>query len=118
MSVSASHAASGTNLRTSVSWPGLIIEWARRRLSRSYAVPILQLFALTVMLIPSDTVIGAIGAQGYAAALVGMFAFAAFLGMILFGLHDPLRHRHPVRAVLCLFWISFSPPTLRWTSGH
>ena len=106
MSVSASHAASGTNLRTSASWPALIIQWARRRLSRLYAVPILQLFALTVMLIPSDTVIGAIGAQGYAAALVGMFAFAAYLAMILFGLHDPLRHRHPVRTVLCLVWIS------------
>jgi len=104
--VSASHAASGTNLRTSVSWPGLIIEWARRLPSRSYAVPILQLFALAVMLLPSDAVIGAIGAQGYAAALVGMFAFVAYLAAVLFGLHDPLRHRHPIRGLLCLVWIS------------
>ena len=51
----------------------------------------LQLFALTVMVIPSDTVINAIGAEGYAAALVGMFAFAAFLAATLLGLHDPLQ---------------------------
>jgi cell division protein FtsW (lipid II flippase) len=75
-------------------------------LSRSHAVPILQLFALTVMVIPSDTVIEAIGAQGYAAALVGMFAFAAFGAATLLGVHHPLRHRHPVRAVLCVVWLS------------
>ena len=46
--------------------------------SRSHAVPLLQLFALTVMVIPSDTVIQAIGAGGYPAGLVGLFAFAAF----------------------------------------
>jgi cell division protein FtsW (lipid II flippase) len=66
----------------------------------------LQLFALTVMVIPSDTVIRAIGAEGYVAALVGMFAFAAFLAATLLGLHDPLRHRHPVRGGLCLLWLS------------
>jgi cell division protein FtsW (lipid II flippase) len=66
----------------------------------------LQLFALTVMVLPSDAVINAIGAEGYAAALVGMFAFAAFLAATLLGLHDPLQHRHPVRGVLCLLWLS------------
>jgi hypothetical protein len=106
MSVSASQAAPGTNLRSSASWPGLIIEWARRRPSHSHAIPILQLFALTVMVIPSDTVIGAIGAQGYVAGLVGMFAFAAYLAVIGFASHDPVRHRHPIWIVLCLFWIS------------
>jgi O-Antigen ligase len=90
----------------SVSWPSVIIDWARDRPPRSYAVPILQLFALTVMVIPSDSVIEAIGAQGYAAALVGMFAFAALFAAILLGRHDPLRHRHPIRVVLCVFWLS------------
>jgi hypothetical protein len=66
----------------------------------------LQLFALTVMIIPSNTVIKAIGAQGYVAALVGMFAFAAYVAAVLLGLHNPLRHRHPVRGVLCLLWLS------------
>ena len=93
-------------MRGSISWPRVGIEWARHLLSRSYAVPILQLFALTVMVIPSDTVIKAIGAGGYPAALIGMFAFAAFLSMTLLGLHSPLRQRHPIRAVLCLLWLS------------
>ena len=35
--------------------------------SRSQAVLMLQVFALAVMVIPSDTVIGAIGAGGYPA---------------------------------------------------
>jgi O-Antigen ligase len=86
--------------------PGVSIDRARHLPSRSHAVPILQLFALAVMVIPSDTVITAIGAQGYVAALIGMFAFAAFLAATLLGLHDPLRHRHPIRGVLCVFWLS------------
>jgi cell division protein FtsW (lipid II flippase) len=94
------------DVRASTSWPRIVIDWARHLPSRSYAVPILQLFALSVMVIPSDTVIQAIGAQGYAAALVGIFAFAAFLATILLGFHDPLRHGHPIRIVLCVFWLS------------
>jgi O-Antigen ligase len=93
-------------MRATVSRPGVSIDWARHLPSRSHAVPMLQLFALTVMVIPSDTVIRAIGAQGYAAALVGMFMFAAYLAAILLGLHDPLRHRNPIRVVLCVFWLS------------
>ncbi len=73
--------------------------------SRSSAVPFLQLFALTVMVIPSDTVIKAIGAGGYPAGLVGMLAFFAFLAVTLLGLHNP-QQRNPIRAVLCLLWLS------------
>jgi hypothetical protein len=94
------------DMRASISRPGARIDWGRHLPSRSHAVQMLQLFALAVMVIPSDTVIRAIGAQGYVAALVGMFAFAAFLAATLLGLHDPLRHRHPIRGVLCVFWLS------------
>jgi O-Antigen ligase len=90
----------------SIAQSGLNIHAARHIASRSHAVPMLQLFALAVMVIPSDAVIEAIGAEGYAAALVGMFAFAAFMAAILLGLHDPSRHRHPIRGVLCVFWLS------------
>ena len=74
--------------------------------SRSQAVLMLQVFALAVMVIPSDTVVGVIGAGGYPAALVGMFMFALLLAASLLGLHDPLRDRHPIRAVLCLLWLA------------
>jgi hypothetical protein len=58
------------------------------------------------MVIPSDTVIRAIGAGGYPAALVGMFMFAVLIAATLLGLHHPLLYRHPIRAVLCLVWLS------------
>jgi cell division protein FtsW (lipid II flippase) len=82
------------------------IDRARHSPARSHAVPLLQLFALTVMVLPSDTVIKAIGAGGYPAALVGMFAFAAFGAATLLGVREPVRHQHPVRAALCLLWVS------------
>jgi hypothetical protein len=72
----------------------------------SHAVLMLQLFALTVMVLPSDAVIEAIGATGYLAALIGMFIFAVYLAASLFGLHNPLRHRHPIRSLLCMLWLA------------
>ena len=69
-------------------------------------MPVLQLFALTIMVIPADAVIAAIGSGGYAAGLVGMFAFAAFLAATILGLHNPLQRRHPIRAALCFLWIA------------
>ena len=35
-----------------------------------------------------------------------MFVFAVFLTASLFGLHNPLEHRHPIRGLLCLLWLS------------
>jgi O-antigen ligase len=66
----------------------------------------LQVFALALMVIPSDTVIAAVGAGGYPAALVGMSMFAALAAATMLGLHHPLGRRHPIRAVLCLLWLS------------
>ena len=72
----------------------------------SDGVVLLQIFALSVMVIPSDTVIGAIGAAGYPASLVGGLIFLAFLAALLFGVHSPHSHRHPIQMVLCLFSVS------------
>ena len=85
---------------------GGTLELGRETLARSHAVPLLQLFALTLLVIPSDTVFKAFGATGYPAALVGMFAFVAFAAATLVGLHNPLRHANPVRGVLCLLWLA------------
>lgn len=74
--------------------------------SRSDAVLLLQLFAVAVMVIPSDTVIGAVGAAGYPASLVGVLIFLVFMSSVLLGLHNPTRHRHPVQIVLCVLWLS------------
>ena len=56
--------------------------------------------------VPSDAVIKPIGAGGYPAALVGMFAFAAYLAATMLGLHSPSEQRNPIRVVLCLLWLS------------
>jgi O-antigen ligase len=73
--------------------------------SRSHAILILQLFALTAMVIPADTVIDAVGAPGYVAGLIGLFACAVYTAATVLGLHKPLEYRHPIRAVLCFFWL-------------
>src|SRR4051812_5926048 len=73
---------------------------------RSHAVPMLQVFALAIFIFPADTVIKAVGAQGYVGALIGMFMFGAFLAATLFGIHNPLECRHPIRAALIPLWLS------------
>lgn len=94
------------NAPAAISRVGWGIDRTLRIQARSHAVPILQLFALAVMVIPADTVIKPIGAQGYPAALIGTFALAAFAAATLLGLHDAVRHRHPIRAALCVLWFS------------
>lgn len=74
--------------------------------SRSDGVVLLQVFALAVMVIPSDTVFKPIGAAGYPASLVGVFVFAVFCVSVLFGFHDPRRYAHPVRGVLAVIWVA------------
>jgi O-antigen ligase len=72
---------------------------------RNQAVPLLQVFAVTVMVFPSDTVIKAIGAGGYVAALVAYCLFLAWVAATLFGLHNPFDHRSPIRISLCTLWL-------------
>jgi O-antigen ligase len=77
---------------------------AARMAPRPHAIRILQVFAVALFVIPSTYVISAIGADGYAAGLVGMFAFVVWLAAIMLGHHDFGRYRNPIRVVLCLFW--------------
>ena len=73
---------------------------------RSSAVVMLQVFALTLMVFPSDFVIKAVGAGGYVAALVAYVMFLYYLAVTLFGLHNPLEYRYPVRFALCTLWLT------------
>jgi O-antigen ligase/polysaccharide polymerase Wzy-like membrane protein len=65
----------------------------------------LQVFAVAMMVFPSDTVIKAVGAAGYPAGVVGVFVFGVFAVNVLLGFHDPARHSHPIRGVLCVIWV-------------
>jgi O-antigen ligase len=93
-------------MATAISHPAGSLGLVRSMSSRSRAVLLLQVFAVTLFVVPSDTVIKPIGAGGYLAALIGMSAFAALLAVTLLGFYNPLRQRHPIRAVLCLLWLS------------
>ncbi len=73
--------------------------------TRQHAVILLQIFAITLMVFPSDTIIKAVGAAGFVAALVAMFGFVVWLVSTLLGLHNPLDHRHPTRAALGGLWL-------------
>ncbi len=63
-------------------------------------------FVVAAFVLPTDTVLRVIGAQGYVASLVAMLLFCAWLLTALFGLHDPLHTRYPVRGALGLLWIA------------
>jgi O-antigen ligase len=78
---------------------------ARVRSTSSHPVRLLQLFAVTVMVLPADYVIRAVGAEGYAAALVAYIIFLAWVAATLFGLHDPRQFHYPVRITLGGIWV-------------
>lgn len=69
-------------------------------------VRLLQAFALAVMLIPSTTVIGAVGAPGYPASLLGLGIFCVYAIAVVLGTHNPAAQRHPIQWVLGVFWVS------------
>jgi hypothetical protein len=79
---------------------------SRRTTIRSPAILMLQMFAFTVMVFPSDTVVKAVGAGGYVAALIAYLMFLCYIAVTLFGLHNPLDYRSPVRIALCTLWLS------------
>jgi len=73
---------------------------------RSDAVRFLQVFAVAVMVFPSDTVFKPIGAAGYPAGIVGLFIFAVFMVSVLLGFHSLSSHPHPIRGLLGVVWLS------------
>src|SRR4051794_21151837 len=77
----------------------------RTRTRRSHPVLILQVFVITLMVIPATAVLKPIGAVGYPAALVGLFAFAIWVVSTVLGHHHPEQRRHPVRGAFCAFWL-------------
>jgi O-antigen ligase len=83
-----------------------------QRLSRSIALPannavlLLQVFAVSIMVFPSDEVFKAIGAGGYVAALVGYFLLIVYIAAALFGQQNPFDYRYPVRISLATLWLA------------
>ena len=86
----------------------LAIEQDRRRTVAGHvqAVTILEIFAFTMMVFPSDDVFKPIGGGGYLAGLVAYFLFACYVAALLFGFHKPANYRSPIRVALAWFWIA------------
>ncbi len=70
-----------------------------------HAVPLARLYNFLLMVFPSTMVVGAVGAAGSPAGLVGAAAFFLWLVSSLMGLHDPLARRNPTRGALFTLWI-------------
>ena len=66
----------------------------------------LQIFAIAVMVFPSDTVFKPLGASGYPASVVGIVVVGFLAASVLFGFHDPRGKAHPIRGVLAVMWVS------------
>lgn len=73
---------------------------------RSHSTIVLQVFAVTLMVFPSNSVLKAVGGGGYVAALVAYCLFLLWIVAVLFGIHNPLNHRSPVRITLCGMWVA------------
>jgi PST family polysaccharide transporter len=77
----------------------------RSATSRSHAIFMVQAFAVAVMVFPSNLIIKAVGAQGYPAILIAYVMLLAWVAATLFGLHNPLNYRYPVRIALWALWL-------------
>ena len=90
-----------------VEMTGRVVDQAllRRATSRSHAVVMVQAFAVAVMVFPSDMIIKAVGADGYPAILIAYAMLLAWVAATLFGLHNPLHYRSPVRMALWMLWL-------------
>lgn len=63
-------------------------------------------YVVLLLVVPSTTVLSAVGAAGFPAALLGLVAAGLYLASTLFGFHRPDRHRYPTRAAFIGLWLT------------
>jgi hypothetical protein len=71
-----------------------------------WAVRIVQAFAIALFVFPSNSVVKAVGANGYVASLVGLAAMAVWVCSVGFWHHNPFERRNPLRFGFALLWTS------------
>jgi hypothetical protein len=71
----------------------------------AHAVPLVRLYVCLLMVFPSTMVVGAVGAAGSPAGLVGILAFFLWFATSLIGLHDPFARRNPTRSAFFSLWV-------------
>ena len=76
-----------------------------QRITGDGTIRLLQIFVVTLMVIPSNVVFAPIGASGYVASMVGILCFGIWFFGTLFALHNPLDHRNPIRIGFVALWV-------------
>jgi len=76
-----------------------------RQAAPAHAAPLARVFVFLLMVFPSTMVVGAVGAAGSPAGLVGIFVFFLWFASSLMGLHDPLARRNPTRGAFVSLWV-------------
>ncbi len=71
----------------------------------STPIRMLQIVVVTVFVFPSTAVVSAVGAAGYVGGLAAIATFALWGAWLLFGEHDFVRTRSPVRLTVGGLWI-------------
>lgn len=72
---------------------------------RSQAVLLLQIYAVVLLVLPSDAVISAVGAAGYAGSLVAMGCFGLWCVSTMLGFYDSQARWNPIRLGIIGLWL-------------
>lgn len=70
-----------------------------------HSVRLLQAFAVALMVLPGNYIVKAVGADGYAAALIAYLIFIVWVAGSLLGHHNPFAYRYPTRITLAWVWV-------------
>lgn len=70
------------------------------------SVVMLQVFAVTLFVFPSNSVVRIVGANGYVAAIVGFACLGVWALNVALGTHNPLARRNPAQSILAIVWSS------------
>lgn len=69
-------------------------------------VVLLQFFAVTLFVFPSNSVIRIVGANGYVAAIAGLVCLGVWFLNVILGAHNPFAIRNPTQLMLAIVWAS------------
>lgn len=82
------------------------IERVRPRIRGSGPPWLLRACAVTLLVLPADQVFAPLGATGYLGMILALVIAVFWLGSLLFGLHDPVARRAPVRVAIAVLLLA------------
>lgn len=79
---------------------------------------LLRACALTLLVLPADQVFAPLGATGYLGMVLALVVSVFWLGSVLFGLHDPITRRNPMRVAIALLLVASCVSYVIFMTGH